>query len=75
MGVVVAVLAGVQDSAEGLEGGLGDLGEDGGLVAWLVPEHFEVDGLEQAGFELGWQVGEDVAGEGEVAGYGDAPGA
>jgi len=35
--VIVSVPAGVQDAGEGLEGGLGDLGEHGGLAAGLVP--------------------------------------
>ena len=38
-------------------------------VAWLaglVPQHGDVEGLEQAGLEPGRQVGQDVPGEGEL---------
>jgi len=51
-GVVVAVLSGVEDGVKGLQGGLGDLGGDGGLLSGLVPQHGDVEGLEQPGLEL-----------------------
>jgi hypothetical protein len=44
--VVVAVLAGVKDAGDGLQGGFGDLGADGGLVAGLVPGDGDVEGGE-----------------------------
>ena len=44
--VIVPVPAGVQDAGEGLEGGLGNLGEHGGLAAGLVPQDLQVEGLE-----------------------------
>ncbi len=59
-GVVVAVLAGVDDARDGLEGVLGDFDEHGGLAAGLVPQVFQVERGEQAGFESGWQAGQDV---------------
>jgi hypothetical protein len=46
VGVVVAVLGGVEYGMEGLQGGLGDLGGHGGLPAGLVPQHGEVEDLE-----------------------------
>lgn len=60
-GVVVAVLAGVEDGGEGLEGGVCDLDGDGCQLAWLVPQDGEVECGEQAGFELVGEAGEDVA--------------
>jgi hypothetical protein len=54
---VVAVLAGVGD---GLQGGLGDLGEDGDLLAGLVRQDFDAERGEQAGFQGGRQAGQDV---------------
>jgi len=60
---VVAVLAGVQDAREGLEGGLGDLGEHGGLLARLVPQDLQVEGREQVRLECRWQAGQDVPGQ------------
>jgi hypothetical protein len=62
-GVVVAVLCGVEDGQDGLQGGLGDLGVDGGLAGGLVPQDGDVEGLEQPGLEPGWQGGQDVSGE------------
>ena len=50
-GVVVTVLAGVGDAGDGLEGVLGDLHVDGGLLAGLVPQDFQAERSEQAGFE------------------------
>jgi hypothetical protein len=64
-GVVVAVLAWVKDAGNGLQGGFGDLGANGGLAAGLVPQPGDVEGLEQPGFEPGRQVGQDVSGERE----------
>ncbi|HET9973800.1 MAG TPA: hypothetical protein VFQ68_36595 [Streptosporangiaceae bacterium] len=61
-GVVVAVLAGVQDAGDGAEGVLGDLGEHGGLLAGLVPQHLDVERGEQPCFQGGRQAGQDVAG-------------
>jgi len=73
-GVVVAVLAGVQDAGDGLEGVLGDLGEHGGLLAGFVPQDFQAERGEQAGFEGGGQAGLDVPGEGELVEQGGAGG-
>jgi hypothetical protein len=66
VGVVVAVLAGVQDGGDGLEGRFADLGADGDLLAWFVPQDGQVEGGEQFGFEPWRQAGQDVAGEGEL---------
>lgn len=57
IGVMVAVLGGVKDGLDGVEGVVGDLGVDGGLAAGLVPQDGEVEGLEEPGFELGRQAG------------------
>jgi hypothetical protein len=48
---VVAVLAGVEDVWQGLEGGVGDDGTDSDLVAGLVPQDGDVERGEQPGFE------------------------
>ncbi|MGO9102830.1 MAG: hypothetical protein ACLP9Y_26645, partial [Mycobacterium sp.] len=78
--VIVAVPAGVQDAGEGFEGGVGDLGEHGGLTAGLVPQDLRVEGLEQLGFQLGGQAGQDVPGhrelgeQGRVGGLGSSRG-
>jgi hypothetical protein len=64
-GVVVAILPGVEDAGDGLQGGLGDLGADGGLAAGLVPQDADVEDLEQPGLEPGWQAGQDVPGQRE----------
>jgi hypothetical protein len=66
VGVVVAVLGGVEDGLDGVEGVFGDLGVDGGLAAGLVPQDGEVEGLEQLGLELGREAGQDVPGEREL---------
>jgi hypothetical protein len=66
MGVVVAVLSGVQDGGDGLEGGVADLGADGDLAAGLVPQDGQVEGGEQLGFEPWCQPGQDVSGEREL---------
>jgi hypothetical protein len=63
--VIVSVLAGVEKLGEGLQGGLGDLGEDGGLLAGLVPQDLQVERGEQAGFEAGVRAGQDVPGQRE----------
>jgi hypothetical protein len=65
-GVVVAVLASVQDGGDGLEGGVADLGADGDLAAGLVPQDGQVEGGEQLGFEPWRQAGKDVSGEREL---------
>lgn len=65
VGVVVAVLGGVEDGLDGVEGVFGDLGVDGGLAAGLVPQDGEVEGLEQPGLEPGRQAWQDVPGERE----------
>jgi hypothetical protein len=65
-GVVVAVLGGVQDGLDGVEGGFGDLGVDGGLAAGFVPQDGEVEDLEQLRFEVRWEAGQDVPGDGEL---------
>jgi hypothetical protein len=74
VGVVVAVLAGVEDAGDGLEGVFGDLGADGGLAAGLVPQDGDVEGLEQAGFDPGREVGQDVPGERELVEQGQVSG-
>jgi len=63
---VESVLGWVQDGGQVAECGLGDLGADGGLLAGLVPQDGDVEGLEQAGLEAGGQAGQDVPGEGEL---------
>ena len=64
-GVVVAVLSGVGDAGDGLEGVLGDLDEHGGLLAGLVPQDFQAERGEQAGLEGGRETGQDVTQGGE----------
>jgi hypothetical protein len=71
---VVAVLAGVGDGGDGLEGVLGHLGEHGGLLGGLVPQDFQAERGEQAGFEGGRQGGQDVPGEGELVEQGGVGG-
>jgi hypothetical protein len=63
---VVTVLAGVDDGGDGLEGVLGDLHVHGGLSAGLVPQDFQVERGEQAGFERGREVREDVPDQWEL---------
>ena len=63
---MVAVLAGVQDGGDGLEGGLGDLREHSGLLAGLVPQDLGVERGEQAGFEGGRQARQHVPQDGEL---------
>jgi hypothetical protein len=65
-GVVVAVLAGVEDAGDGVQGGVGDLGADGGLAAGFVPQDGDVEHLEEPGFEPGREGGQDVSGEWET---------
>jgi hypothetical protein len=65
-GVVVAVLAWVKDAGNGLQGGFGDLGAHSGLTAGLVPQHGNVEDLEQPGLEPGRQVRQHVAGQRET---------
>ena len=43
--VIVAVLAGVENGWQCLQGGVGDLGVDGGLAAGLVPQ--DLQGMSQ----------------------------
>ncbi|HEY0998430.1 MAG TPA: hypothetical protein VGD83_02215, partial [Streptosporangiaceae bacterium] len=62
-GVVEVVLSGVEDGLKGLQGGVADLGGDGGLLSGLVPQHGDVEDLEQPGLEPGRQPGQDVAGQ------------
>ena len=64
--VIVSVPAGVQDTGEGLQRGVGDLGEHGGLPAGLVPQDLQVEGLEQVGFQLRGQARQDVPGQREL---------
>jgi len=71
---VVAVLARVQEGVDGVEGGFGDFGGDGGLAAGLVPQDFEVEDGEQAGFEGGRQAGQDVPSQGEPVQQGQVHG-
>jgi tetratricopeptide (TPR) repeat protein len=47
--VIVAVLAGIENAGKSLEGGVGDLGEDGGLPAGLVPQDLQVERVEHDG--------------------------
>jgi len=65
-GVVESVLSGVEDGVEGLQGGLGDLGGDGGLAGGLVPQDGDVEDLEQPGLEPGREAGQDVPGQREL---------
>jgi hypothetical protein len=60
--VIVSVLAGAEEGGQGPQGGLGDLGEDGGLLTGLVPQDSQVERVEQAGFAGGVQAGQDVPG-------------
>src|SRR4051794_18906212 len=60
--VIVPVPARVEDPGEGAEGGVGDLGPDGGLAVLLVPQDVQVEGVEQAGLEVVGQAGQDVPG-------------
>ena len=46
--VIVPVLVWVQDAGQSAQGGLGDLGKDGGLAAGLVPQDLQVERFEQA---------------------------
>jgi hypothetical protein len=62
-GVVESVLARVEDGGQGLQGGLGDLGGDDGLLAGLVPQDGDVEDLKQPGLEPGRQPGQDVPGQ------------
>ena len=62
--VIVAVLARVENSREGPQGGVGDLGVDGGLAAGLVPQDLDVEGLQQPRLQLRREAGQDVPGEG-----------
>jgi hypothetical protein len=62
--VIVSVLVRVEKGGEGAEGGLGDLGVHGGLPGGLVPQDLEVERVEEAGFEVVGQAGQDVPGQG-----------
>jgi hypothetical protein len=59
-GVVVSVLAGVADGGDDLEGVVGDLSKHGDLAGGLVPEDFQAERGEQAGFEGRGQGGQEV---------------
>jgi hypothetical protein len=63
---VVAVLAGVEDGGQGAEGGVGEDAVHGGLAAGLVPDDGDVEGGQQPGFERGRELGDDVAGVGDL---------
>ena len=65
-GVIVTVLAGVENGRESLQGGVGDLGVDGGLAAGLVPQDLNVERVQQPGLQLGRQAGQHVPGEREL---------
>lgn len=65
-GVVGAGLVGVEEFGECGEGVVGDGDGDGGLCVFLVPQDGQVEDGEQAVFECGRQVGEDVAGVGDL---------
>jgi len=73
-GVMVFILAGVQDGGDGFEGGLGDLGLHGGLLSWLVPQHLEVEGPEQLGLQPRGQAQQDVPGQRELVEQGGVGG-
>jgi hypothetical protein len=45
--VIVPVLARVEYPGQGAEGGVGDLGVDGGLAILLVPQDVQVERVEQ----------------------------
>lgn len=62
---MVAGLGGVEDFGQCCECVVGDGDGDGGLPVFLVPQDGQVEDFEQAGFEDGRQVGEDVAGVGD----------
>jgi len=64
-GVIVAVLAGVENGGQGLQGGVGDLGVDGGLPAGFVPQDLDVEGVQQPGLQVRREAGQDVPGQGE----------
>ena len=51
-------------SRQGLQGGVGDLGVDGGLAAGLVPQDLDVEGLQQPRLQLRREAGQDVPREG-----------
>ena len=73
-GVVVAVLAGVGDAGDGLQGAVGDLSEHGDLAAGLVPQDFDAERGEQAGLQSWGQAGKDVAQEREFVEQGGVGG-
>src|SRR6266704_5601755 len=73
--VIVAVLARVENSREGPQGGVGDLGVDGGLAAGLVPQDLDVEGLQQPRLQLRREAGQDVSGDGELVEQGGVGGA
>jgi hypothetical protein len=72
--VIVHVVAGVENGGEGAEGGVGDLGPDGGLAVFVVPQDVQVEHLEQAGLEVAGQAGQDVPGQGELVEQGGVGG-
>lgn len=57
-GVIASFLGGVEEGGEGAQGGVGDLGVDGGLAGGLVPQDLDV--------ERGEQAGQDVPGQGQL---------
>ena len=72
--VIVAVLAGVENGGQGLQGGVGDLGVDGGLAAGLVPQDLDVERLQQPRLQLRGQAGQDVSGQGQLVEQGGVGG-
>ena len=62
-------------AGEGPQGGVGDLGVDGGLAAGLVPQDLDVEGVQQPGLQGRRQAGQDVPGEGELVEQGGVGGA
>jgi hypothetical protein len=52
-GVVVAVLAGVGDAGDGMEGVLGDLDVHGDLLAGFVPQDFQANAANRRALRVG----------------------
>jgi hypothetical protein len=73
--VIVAVLTRVENCGQGLQGGVGDLGVDGGLAAGLVPQDLDVEGVQQPGLQVRRQAGQHVPGQGELVEQGRVGGA
>ncbi|HEX5299061.1 MAG TPA: hypothetical protein VFW50_18925 [Streptosporangiaceae bacterium] len=48
-GVIASFLGGFEEGGEGAQGGVGDLGVDGGLAGGLVPQDLDVERGERPG--------------------------